>query len=654
MELNDRVLWRECIPGYSFELFSRNNDVYVLKVVTLAIAFAAAILVMLFSIHEFGYDKHHDDPNTLFRLLIRNTNKNFSGNRLSAGISYRSFKTIRNKLTSGIVARVKSLNGLNITISGKSLDNQHFHTADPAIKDIFSFDVEEGTISDFNESSSAIISRARSTQYFGNRSPLGQKIRLATFGDTITVVVVAMFKNFPGNSHEDFDLLINYDSATLARLSFVPDQSNVYARMPAELSAHPLKGIGDQHSEFLWQPIQRIYFGARVASEEARHGDIYSMSILIGIVALIFALALCSFVNLTTITLPYRSKEIAIKKLAGTTQRQLLFQFINESLTLTGVSLLLAVILLIVFNKYVSPQLGINVLQMMITIDLSFWGLVMLMTATVVAAPILVIVRFIRASPTRLLSTDTISFPRFKRVIAIVQFGVSVFLIVSSTVVRRQIDHSLLKEPGQNNDQIVYMACPINISDSAIYRIRGGWPDRNPRIVDVIATSQIPGRLKGKHGGSELYALQVDYNFMDFFQLKMHEGRWFKPTDNDSATVLNVMALTKPKSADQYLIGTIEDLNVSLNRPEQPVKIRLAPNGNYNWLCFRVLEVDIRNTIHWIETRMIAKGSHGRAYFLNQHFEYWLNYQDRLNALSALLTIVSAILAGCAILWHVR
>ena len=66
-------------------------------------------------------------------------------------------------------------------------------------------------------------------------------------------------------------------------------------------------------------------------SEEARHGDLYSMVILICIVSLIFLLAICSFVNLSTITLPNRSKEIAVKKLAGTTQSQLLFQFIYES-----------------------------------------------------------------------------------------------------------------------------------------------------------------------------------------------------------------------------------------------------------------------------------------------------------------------------------
>jgi len=630
---------------------SRNNDVYVLKVVTLAIAFATGILVTLFSIHEFGFDRHHKDPDALFRVLTRNTNKDHTGNRLSAFISSHSFRTIQRKQVKSAIARVKALHGLKVLASGRTFDNQHIHVTDTNIDNVFSFEVEEGGFRKFKETGSpvAVISRNRAAQYFGDRSPMGDTIRLTTYGDTVSFVVVGVYKDFPDNSHEDFEFFIKYDSETITHLNFDPEQSNVYARVSEEASTYSMVEASDDHTELFFQPVTKIYFGPRVMFEESRHGDLYSMWILIGIVSLIFLLAVCSFVNLTTITLPYRSKEIAVKKLAGSTQRQLLMQFIQELFTLAGASILLAMILLLVVSEYVSPRLGVDVFRITTAIHPALWGIVLLMFVVVIMSPTLIVVRFIRATPTRLLSTDTINFPKFKRTIAIVQFGVSVFLIVSSSVVRRQIDYSLLKEPGQNNDQIVYIACPVNISDSAIYRIRGGWPGTNPKILDVIAASQLPGQLKSKSSGNDFFALQVDYNFMDFFNLKMLGGRWFKPTDDDSATVLNQMAQKKIKNAGDHVIGTIENLNGPLNKPEQSVKIRLAPNGNYNWLCFRVLEVDIRTTIQWIERRMAAKGSHGRAYFLNPHFESWLNYQDRLNALSALLTIVSAILAVCAI-----
>lgn len=632
-------------------ILSRNTDVYVLKVVTLTVAFATGILVSLFALHEFGYDTHYKDADALFRILTRNTDKDYTGNRLSAAVDQGALKEVRRKLGNAVVSRVKTLNGLNVIASGKIFSHQRIHAADATIEEVFSLELTSGGLEKFStkKNTVAIISQRRASQYFGSKSPVGETIRMTTFGDTLNVVVAGVFNDFPGNTHENFDFFVQYDSLAIARINFDPEVCGVYARLLPENIIQQSLAIRRGDSEYFLQPVKKIYFGPRVLSEEARHGDIYSMVILICIVSLIFLLALCTFVNLSTITLPYRSKEIAVKKLAGTTQRQLVFQFAAESFALTGISFLIALAIIIGSSHYLRTLLDIDVLAMITTIHPAFPGMVVLMIASVVVSPTLIILRFVRSTPTRLLSADTITFPRFKQTISIIQFGVSIFLIVSSTVVRRQIHYSLVKEPGQNNDQVVYIACPVNISDSAIYRIRGGWPERNPNIIDAMAVSQLPGQIKSRQARSDFFVLQADYNFIDFFQFDMHEGRWFKPTDNDSATVVNQMALKLVKGSDQPIIGTIKDLSSAFNMPEQPVKIKLAPNGNYNWLCFRILEVDIRRTIQWIEVRMAAKGSRGGAHFLNPHFASWLSYQDKLNALSGILTLVSALLAGCAI-----
>jgi putative ABC transport system permease protein len=634
-------------------MLSRNGDVYFLKLVTLAVAFATSILVILFSIHEREYDTHYKDPDRVFRLLTRNTNKDYSGNRLSSLISPKIVQNIKKEFgKSVIISRVKALNDVNVVASGKSFHGQRIYAADAAIDTIFSLDVSQGNRDSFTTQQSAVamLSASTASAYFGNERAVGRTIRLATFGDTLSVIVVAVFKDFPSNTHEDFDFFIRYDSSAIATLNFDPDQSSVYARLSAKNITPPsLAGLKESDTEYLLQPVKEIYFGPRLIYEEARHGDMYSMVILTCIVSLIFVLALCSFVNLSTITLPYRSKEIAIKKLVGTTQRQLLFQFVYESLTLTGVSLLLGVIILLGIGRYVSSMLGIDIGHMLAHTNLTFFCVIVLMVSAVVISPVFMVVRFIRAAPTRLLSADTITFPRFKRIITVVQFGVSIFLIISSIVVRRQINYSLLKEPGRNHDQIVYIGCPVNISDSAIHKMRSGWPDRNPHIIDAMAVSQLPGHLKSKGIGSDLFVLEADPNFMDFFQFTMHEGRWFKPTDSDSATVVNQMTLRRRPDSDPNVIGVIQDFSRFFNQPEQPVRITLSQNSNYNWLCARVLEVDIRHTVQWIEQRMSEKGAHGKAYFLNPHFESWLTYQDQLNALSGILTLISAFLAGCAI-----
>jgi putative ABC transport system permease protein len=633
-------------------ILSRSSDVYVLKVFTLAVAFATSILVILFSIHEYGYDTHYKDPDRLFRLLIRNTDKDYAGNRLSSSISFAVLQSIGSKFSDcAIISRVKPLKDVSLTASGKSFYNQRIYAADTTIDKIFSFEAVHGNIESFIKTQGAVamMSKDKAAQYFGDESPVGKTIRLTTFGDTLTVGVIAVFNDFPSNTHESFDFFIRYDSSNIAVLNFDPDQSSVYARISPSKTCSSWSGTENDSTECLLQPIKDIYFGPRVLHEEARHGDMYSMLILTCIVSLIFVLALCSFVNLSTMTLPYRSKEIAVKKLAGITQRQLLFQFVNESLTLTSVSLLFGVMIIVATSQYVSARLGMNIVHLLTNANPFLLGGIVVMVCLVAISPVLAVVRFIRATPMRLLSTDAIAFPRLKRIITIVQFGVSIFLIVSSIVVRRQISYSLQKETGQNNDQIVYVACPGNIPDSAIYKMEVGWPERNPKILDAMAVSQLPGHVQSKEVGSDLFLLQVDPNFKDFFHLPMRDGRWFIPSDDATVTVVNQTALKKMPGVSQNVIGVVHNFSNSFNQPEQPVKIILAQNSNYNWICVRVLEVDIHSTIQWIEERMAEKHSYGRVYFLNSHFESWLSYQEQLNALSGILSLMSALLAGCAI-----
>jgi hypothetical protein len=635
-------------------IVSRNNDVYVLKVITLAVAFAASIVVTLFSINEFGYDTNHEDADRVFRVLVRNTDRSYAGNRLSASIPKTALKSISREFSDSVtISRVKTLNKVTVLdhLNHPAYD-QKIHAADSTIDRIFSFNITDGNIGNFTGSHEvvAIASRRAALQYFGNESAIGKSVRLTTFGDTLTVVVVALFDDFPPNTHEDFDFFINYDSSAVTALNFDADQSGVYARVLPDRTIPPsFAGTGKDHSRYLFQPIKEIYFGPRVISEGARHGDVYSILILICIVSLIFLLAVCSFVNLSTITLPYRSKEIAVKLLTGTTQFQLLLQFIYESVALTSVSLLFGLMILLGTSHYINEMLGIDVVRMIGNPNPIFLAAITLMVFAVVISPVFMIIRFIRTSPIRLLGTDTITFPRFKRIITIVQFGVSIFLIVSSIMVGRQINYSLIKEPGESHEQIIYMACPANIPDTAIYNIKGGWPYRNPNVIDAMALSQLPNQLRSKEVGSDLFVLEADYNFKDFFQFTMLEGEWFQYTDRDSVIVVNRKALMKMPKVDRNLIGVIQDLGGPFNQPEQAVKIRLAQNTTHNWICFRVDEVDIRNTVLWIEGRMREKAPRVKAYYLSEHFELWLTYQDRLNALSHILTVISVLLAGFAI-----
>ena len=97
------------------------------------------------------------------------------------------------------------------------------------------------------------------------------------------------------------------------------------------------------------------------------------------------------------------------------------------------------------------------------------------------------------------------------------------------------------------------------------------------------------------------------------------------------------------------VIGVIEDLSGVFNQPERPVKITPGQDYHYNWLCVRVLEVDIRRTVEQLSKNLSSKGEIARVNYLDTNFKSWMDYQNRLNKLSAILAVISGVLSCFAI-----
>jgi hypothetical protein len=124
-------------------IMARNREVYVLKVITLAFAFASSILITLFSLNEFGYDRFHNNPDDVFRVLSKNTAETHSGNRLSAKIPVEVFTQLKDDYKDSlVVSRVKIMNKVTILSEDrKPFYDQKIHAADPELINVFSFEI---------------------------------------------------------------------------------------------------------------------------------------------------------------------------------------------------------------------------------------------------------------------------------------------------------------------------------------------------------------------------------------------------------------------------------------------------------------------------------------------------------------------------------
>ncbi len=629
-------------------IISKNREVYLLKIITLAVAFASSALIILFAFNEFGYDRFHQDANSIFRIIQRNNREDFSGNRLSSKIPATVFSKVSKWNTDSlIVSRIKILNNVTVLSGQQLIHDQKIHAVDPSLLSVFSFHSVDGVLESFQQSEQMVLlSELAAQQFFNTTQVSGKKLKIYTLRDTLDLTVAAVFQDFPSNSHERFDVLVHFNTNTLQVLHFDSYESGIYGRIKNGISSDYEIKLQTVELSYRFQPLPEIYFGPRVVGEEARHGDEYSIWILLCITGLILFLALTSYVNLTTLTLPHRSKELAIKKLAGTNQSTLLWAFAKESFALVGISLLLGVVIILATAHWVESILSLNIIETFLHGNLKLIIILFVLLFLSGLAPLMMVFKFTCATPTRLLSTETISFPRFKRVITFLQLGISIFLIVASIVIRRQVNYSLLKEPGRNHYQVVYLNYPADYTNESLWELRAHWKRNNPNIQDVMATSQLPNRVQSKQLDSDLYFMTVDRGFFDFFDLKTQRGRIFQANDDEPLVVVNEASQLPPSNK---IIGVIENMGERFNQPQKPIEYRIANQVNYNFLCVRVLEVNIRRTVTYLSQFFTSPEAPLQINFMDKHFEEWLGYQDRLNKLSEILAIISGVLSCLAI-----
>ena len=136
----------------------KNREVYLLKVITLAVAFSSTTLIVSFSLNEFGYDRFHANAEAVFRVLQRNEAKEFTGNRLSSKIPTAIYTSLSSVKDSIAVARVKVMNSVSVISNGNLHINQKIHSIDSTLFSVFSFHVVNGSLRDFKGDNPVVLS----------------------------------------------------------------------------------------------------------------------------------------------------------------------------------------------------------------------------------------------------------------------------------------------------------------------------------------------------------------------------------------------------------------------------------------------------------------------------------------------------------------
>lgn len=662
----------------------RHKVFSILNIVGLAIGMAACLLILRYVSFELSYDGFHDNLSELNRIYFeRYRSDEYQGRGIHTSYQLgpmlvgevpeiQQFTRWHPRYGGGVVTYFKPEGGVT------QFAEKGINYVDTSFLADFSFPLLQGNPKTaLSAPKNIVLTESMVEKYFGQGvDPMGKILKVDGGWSRGDYQVTGVVKDVPANSHMEFDFLLPMSDVlanrqyqnddgwgwnnfiTYVRLIPGADTTAVMEKMAAaydKIHGEDLRSEDRQVFPKL-QPVDRIHLYSSPNGTPSKEGkaDTLSFFVLIGIFILLIAWV--NYINLSTARAMIRAREVGIRKSIGALRIQLIQQFLLESLMVNLIAVLLAVGIAQLLMPVLSDLLGKD-LSLTYQDNTKFWlGLVVLFLVGAFLSglyPAFVLSGFKPISVLKGLN-EKLSFGiSLRKILVIIQFAVSSFLIASTVAVYRQVDFMKSQDLGMNMDQMLVVRGPQVLTEAERERADQTIQTfktevlRNPRISHIASAGAVPGgghnwgtgmRKVGKdradnHTGSLVW---VDYDFIETYDMKVLSGRPFSKDygmDDESVvineTAVRIFDLGDPESALQErlilggdtvrILAVMKDFAWSSMREEQ-IPFLLAPSeGQTRSFCARVSAEDMPGTITFIEEQF-------REFFPNNPFEY--SFQD--------------------------
>ena len=550
------------------------NKVYsFINIFGLAIGMAVAILIGFWLFDEISFNKYHKNYERLGRVM---TTFYPNGTPLTHdAIAIPLAEELRTKYAGDFKnVALTSWNFTHILSYGEKKISRDGLWSEPILPEMLSLKMIEGKIDALNDPSSVLITESLSKTLFGTENPINKIIK---FDNSIDIKVAGVFEDLPKNSRffetKFFLSWKKYLSTQPWLKTSMTQWGNHSWQMFAELNKNSsfdkvsskIKGIPMKHlklsengkEEILVHPMRKWHLYSEFKNGKSVGGRI-TFVWLIGIIgAFVLMLACINFMNLSTARSEKRAKEVGVRKAIGSVKSQLVWQFLIESILVAFISFLLAILFVQLsldwFNQLSDKQLSISFSNPI------FWLLILgftLFTGFVSGSyPAFYLSSFetVKVLKGTFSAGKYASLPR--KILVVLQFTVSVALIIGTIVVFRQIQYAKNRPVGYNREGLISIS--MNTPD-----IRGKYaPLRDDllktNVVENMSQSSSPTtgvhsnnigfNWKGKDPNTTpvFGVIGVTHDFGNTIQWKIKEGRDFSKmfgTDT-SALILNEAAV---------------------------------------------------------------------------------------------------------------
>lgn len=588
----------------------RNKSTTIIHILGLALGIATFLLIALYVQHELGYDRFNKKSDRIVRVVFRG--KMNGGEIKEANVMPPVAATLKSDFPEVLDATRLRSTGVHLMSYGdKTFREDALAFVDSNFFRMFTLPLLEGDVNTaLLQPNTVVITREVAKKYFGQTDPLGKVLQFPD--DKAALTITGLIDSVPENSHFHFGLFASMATLPEAReSSWMTSNFFTYLELPegydlAKLQAK-LPGVVDKYIgpqlqkamgvtmsqfktsgntlSFELQPLTAIHLHSNLNGELEANGDVRYVYIF-GAVALFMLLIACiNFINLSTAGAGKRAREVGIRKVLGSLRRQLVGQFLTESLLLTIISTLIALGLvywaLPFFNNLSSQQLNLHW-------GANLWLVPTLLLVIVVTGllaglyPAFVISAFNPVTVLKGFLTSGKKSAGLRSGLVVFQFFISITLMIGTLVVYRQLSYIQHEKLGYDRDQVLIIQQAGFLGDHRDYFRQQLLQD--PRVARVSSSDYLPAGntnfnnflIYSDNNKNQLVnslRYDVDDQYIPTLEMQMAAGRNFSPTFGADSTgiIINETAARNfgwLEPGQSGAAAAAKALNHTLTRPD--------------------------------------------------------------------------------------
>jgi putative ABC transport system permease protein len=657
----------------------------ILNILGLTLGISSALFLIIYVSDEVSYDRYNTNADRIYRVSSKITEPDDQFTWNVAQIPFGP-QVVQDYPEVQSFVRFINMPRALYKYEDKEFNEENFYYVDSTLFDIFTYKVLKGEVSSaLLNPKKIILTEHIANKYFGKSDPIGKTLTTGTD----TYEVTGVIEDVPTNSHFRFDAVAARNNLPKQLGSWGNFGVFTYLLFPKDFDLKTfetkIQGMYDTYMKpifggmnitilYILEPITRIHLYSTNANEPEPTGSITYVYIFAIVAIFLVLIAAMNYMNLATARSARRAREVGLRKVVGSRRSPLVLQFLSESTLLTIISLFFSIILLIVllpkFNLLAGKSFDLHILFSPVIL-LSVLAVIIIVGIIGGSYPAFFLSRF---SPVTVLKgeiTQGSAGSRFRKILVVIQFAVSVIMIICTLVVYQQLN--FLKTMDQGFDQKNVIGLQLNGQMSGKYPTLKQVLLENPNVKYVTSTNTSVGEGSGKvifnvetdQGMSQrgVNFAVVDHDFIETLGIKIVEGRDFQqdmPSDTSKSVVVNETFVKRMNWADP--IGKKVELGTFVTGRVVGVMKDYHQTGMYNEIESLLLIYRTVNNVAYIklsgdktqETLGFIESNWKEIYpdqpfvysYLSERFNRQFEADERRGLIFTMFTIL-AILIAC-------